>query len=254
MIQAFVIVLREGFEAFLIVAITAAYLQRTGRRSLMSAVWWGIAFSVVLSALLGYLLVRGANEPLWEGVTGLVSAVLVAGFVIHMWRTAPRLQSDMETRLREKIAAPSTKAAFWGVFVFTTLMIAREGMETALLLIQVPEGRILGGAALGTLAATAMALLWWKLGRLLNLKLFFQVTAVFLLLFVAQVLIYSFHEFSEAGLFPNSEALHAATEPYGPDGIYGKWISLGMVAVCAVWLAVAGIRNFFSKQKAGART
>lgn len=248
MIQAFVIVLREGFESFLIVAIIVAYLQKTGRRSLMPAVWWGAVASVFLSVLLGFVLLQGANEPLWEGITGAVSAVMVTWFVIHMWQTAPHMKKDLELKLNEKASVPSTRAAALGIFSFTTFMMAREGMETALLLFQVHETRVIAGALLGTLAATGMALLWWKLGRLINLKLFFQITAIFLLLFVCQILIYSFHEFTEAGIFPNSETWHAATEPYGPDGIYGKWISLGTVFLCAVWLLIAGGRDFLSRR------
>lgn len=248
MLQSFIIVLREGFEAFLIVAIIAAYLQKTGRQNLMSAVYWGILASIFLSVGLGFLLLQGANEPLWEGIMGLVSAVLVSWFVVHMWKTASHMKTDMESRLDQKVSLPSTQAAFWGIFAFTVLMIAREGMETALLLIQVRQGNIWAGAFLGILAAAVMALLWWKLERLINLKLFFQVTAIFLLLFVGQILIYSFHEFTETGLFPNSEYWHLATEPYSPDGLYGKWISLGMVFICAAWLLLAWLQSFFSKR------
>lgn len=251
MLQAFVIVLREGFESFLIVAIIAAYLQKTGRRLLLPAVWWGILVSVFLSVILGYFLFQGASQPLWEGITGVVSAVLVTWFVIHMWKTAPHLKKDMESKLSEKTSTPSTKAAFLGVFSFTTFMIAREGMETALLLLQVHEARIVTGVILGTLAAVGMAFLWWKLGHLINLKLFFQVTAIFLLLFVGQILLYSFHEFTEAGILPNSEALHIATEPYSSNGIYGKWISLGTVVVCALWLLGAWVVSLFSNKKIG---
>ncbi len=248
MLQAFVIVLREGFESFLIVAIIATYLQRTGRRLLLPAVWWGILASVFLSVILGYFLFQGASQPLWEGITGVVSAVLVTWFVIHMWKTAPHLKKDMESKLSEKTSVPSTKAAYLGVFSFTTFMIAREGMETALLLIQVHEPKAVTGILLGVVAAAFMAFLWTRLGHRINLKLFFQVTALFLLLFVAQVLIYSFHEFCEAGIFPNSEVLHNATEPFSPEGIYGKWISLGMVLVCAFWLLGAWVVSLFSKQ------
>ncbi len=249
MLQAFVIILREGFESFLIVAIIATYLQKTNRHALMPAVYWGIAASVFASILLGYLLLQGANEPLWEGTTGVISAVLVTWFVIHMWKTAGHLKKDMESQLSKKVSVPSTKAAFVGVFAFTTFMIAREGMETALLLLQVHEARVVTGIFLGTIAAVGMALLWWKLGYLINLKLFFQVTAIFLLLFIGQILLYSFHEFSEAGILPNSEAFHIATEPYSPQGIYGKWISLGMVFICILWLAGAWLKDCFKEKK-----
>ena len=251
MLQAFVIVLREGFEAFLIVAIIFSYLAKTNRKNLLPGVYWGIIFSFFLSALLGFFLYKGANEPLWEGVTGLVSAILVTWFVIHMWRTASHLKKDMESKLAEKTSrAPNTAAAFWGVFLFTSFMISREGMETVLLLIQIHSAQVILGSLLGLLAVSGMAFLWVRVGHLINVKLFFQVTSLFLLLFVGQILLYSFHEFAEAGLLPNSEALHLATEPYSPDGIYGRWISLAVVTVCGFWLGIATIKQALFKKTA----
>jgi high-affinity iron transporter len=96
--------------------------------------------------------------------------------------------------------------------------------------------QLLTGALLGLAAAGLFAWSWTRFAHLINVRRFFQVTGVFLLLFMVQVAIYSFHEFSEAGLLPNSEALHAATEKFSPDGLYGKWFSLAMVAFCALWL------------------
>ena len=252
MLQAFIIVLREGFESFLIVAIIAGYLEKTGRKVLMGAVYWGVLFSIFTSAGLGYVMLQGANQPLWEGISGLISAVLVTWFVIHMWRTASHFKKDMERRLSEN-AQKTGKAAFWGVFLFSAFMITREGMETALLLIQVHSTQMLSGSFLGLLAAIGLAFFWLKLGHLINLKLFFQVTALFLLLFIGQILLYSFHEFCEAGLLPNSEFFHNATEPYSPDGIYGKWISLGMVFICALWLLFSWLKSIFSKRLLTAR-
>ena len=72
----------------------------------------------------------------------------------------------------------------------------------------------------------------------MNLARFFQVTAVFLLVFVVQLLIYGFHELAEANVLPNSEALHWATEPYGPDGVYGQYLTYLLVALPLGWLAV----------------
>jgi len=74
-------------------------------------------------------------------------------------------------------------------------------------------------------------------------KRFFQVTGIFLLLFMIQVGIYSFHEFAEAGLLPNSDFLHEATEKLSPDGLYGKWFSVVMVAVCGLWLFVGWLMD-----------
>jgi high-affinity iron transporter len=128
-----------------------------------------------------------------------------------------------------------------GVFIFTFLMITREGMETALLLMQVKDPNLINGALLGLGAAVVFAIGWAKFGHLLNVKRFFQVTSIFLLLFMVQVAIYSFHEFTEAGLLPNSEALHVATEKFSPDGLYGKWFSPIMIGICALWLVGAWV-------------
>ena len=249
MLQAFVIILREGFESFLIVAIIAAYLRKTGQALLLPAVNWGIAASVFASGGLGYLLLQGANQSLWEGIFGMIAAVLVTWLVVHMWRTAPHMKRDMEHRLAQATEGKPKKSALFGVFAFTVLMITREGMETALLLIQIHEPRIVSGILLGIGAASAMAYAWGRWGHLINLKLFFQVTAVFLLLFVMQILIYSFHELTEAGVLPNSPALHLATEPFSPAGLYGKWFSLSMVALCAVWMCAAWILERFSRRR-----
>ena len=244
MLQAFVITLREGLEAFLIIAISLAYLKKTGRRGLIPAVHWGIGISVLLSIAAGVMLSRAANQALWEGILALVAAVLVASLTVHMWRAGRRMKAEIEGRL-ETSSAKAGAAAFFGVFAFTLLMITREGMETALLmnalLFQVRSMEIISGAVGGTIVAAFIAWLWSRYGHRVNLARFFQVTAVFLLVFVVQLLIYGFHELTEANIFPNSEPLHDATEPYGPDGIYGQYLTYLLVALPLAWLAISSL-------------
>jgi high-affinity iron transporter len=244
MLQSFVITLREGLEAFLIVAISLAYLRKTGRTQLVPAVRWGIATAVAVSIGLGILLQRARNQALWEGLLALVAAVLVASLIVHMWRAARHIKRDIETRLHES-AIKRGAAAFIGVFAFTVLMISREGMETALLmnalLFQVRSAQIIAGAVAGTLAAALVAWLWSRYGYRVNLARFFQVTAVFLMVFVIQLLIYGFHELTEANIFPYSEPLHWATEPYGPDGRYGQYFSYLLVALPLGWLVISSL-------------
>lgn len=247
MFQAFVITLREGLEAFLIVAISLAYLRKTGRRELVPAIHWGIGTSILLSIGAGLLLSKARNQSLWEGVLGIAAAFLVASLTVHMWRAGRHMKKDIEG----KLAASSTRTgqgAFWGVFVFTLLMITREGMETAMLmnalLFQVRAMNIVGGAVAGTVLAAFIAFLWSRFGHRVNLSRFFQVTAVFLLVFVVQLLIYGFHELAEAHVLPNSDALHWATEPYGPDGVYGHYLTYMLVALPLGWLAIS---SFFGK-------
>src|SRR5437667_6700479 len=193
MFQAFVIILREGLEAFLIVAISLAYLRKSGRHELVPAVRWGIALSVLISIGAALLFQRAANHALWEAVLCIVAAISVASLTVHMWRTARRIKRDIEGHLQISAMKTGT-AAFIGVFLFTLLMITREGMETALLmgtlLFQVKSFNVITGAAAGTSAAAFVAWLWSRYAHRVNLGLFFQVTAIFLLVFVIQLLIF----------------------------------------------------------------
>ena len=260
MFQAFVITLREGLEAFLIVAISLAYLRKSGRHHLVPAVHWGIALSVLLSIGAGILFQRASNQALWEGVLALAAAVLVTSLIVHMWRHARRIKREIETHL-EQSASQVGSRAFAGVFLFTLLMITREGMETAMLmgtlLFQVRAIDVIGGAAAGTVCAAIVAWLWSRYGHRVNLGLFFQVTAVFLAVFVVQLFIYGFHELTEANIFPYSEPLHWATEPYGPDGRYGQYLTYLLVALPMAWLLFAGVftgdRSSSSAQPAAPR-
>jgi high-affinity iron transporter len=93
----------------------------------------------------------------------------------------------------------------------------------------------------GIVVAAIIAWLWSRYGHRVNLGLFFQVTALFLAVFVVQLVIYGFHELTEANIFPYSEPLHLATEPYGPDGIYGQYLTYLLVLVPIGWLAFAGL-------------
>jgi len=121
MFPAFIVTLREGLEAFLIVAISLAYLKKTGRMTLLPAVHWGIAVSVVLSVAAGLLLAQANNQALWEGVLALTAALLVASLTMHMWRAGKRMKREIEGRL-EASSIKLGKAAFMGVFGFTLLM------------------------------------------------------------------------------------------------------------------------------------
>ena len=258
MLNSFIIVMREGFESFLLVAVILAYLRKSGQKWLSAPVYFAIALALLASGGLAYLLNNGldesiatgmfgvtvggyvnqffANEALREAVLGVAAVVMVGTLVIHMWRTGPKIQQRMRERLSAVSSKSSRMAAVLGVFLFTFLMITREGMETALMLMQIKNPNLVNGAVLGLLAAICFAWGWARFGHLINVRRFFQVTGIFLLLFMIQVGIYSFHEFAEAGLLPNSEFLHTATEKFSPDGLYGKWFSPIMIGICALWL------------------
>jgi high-affinity iron transporter len=241
MLQAFVITLREGLEAFLIVAISLSYLRKSGRAPLTAAVHWGIAVAVALSALAGYLLHNAANQERFEGPLALIASASVTWMVVHMWRTGRRMKNDIEVRLRSSSVRPGV-AAFTGVFLFTLLMVSREGMETALLLMQLRETvPLVIGAAAGVLGAAGVAWLWSRYGRRVNLGLFFQATAIFLFVFVVQLVIQGTHEMAEQSYLPYSAIIHQKTEAWGPDSGFGHVLTYLLVILPLGWVLIRAV-------------
>ncbi len=243
MLQAFIIVAREGLESFLIVAVLFSYLRKSGRHQLLPAVKVGIGASVLASSALAFVLMKIANNSLLEGILGAVTAVLVASMIVHMWRLGPSFKKEMEQKLSEASSKPAEKSALIGVFLLTVFLVTREGMETALMLFQVKNGRFILGSFLGLIGASIISYFWVRYSHLINLRRFFQVTGIYLIFFMLQVALTAFHELCEAGVFPNSETWHAATEPYSPDGTYGKWFSFIFVVGMALWLLIAAVHD-----------
>lgn len=246
MLATFVITLREGLEAFLIVAISLAYLRQTGRARLVPAIHWGIAAALAVSIGAGVLFQRAENKPLWEGILAWAAALLVASLTFHLRHAARTLRAS-KLRLAN-LAARTGPTAFAGVFAFTVFMVGREGMETVLLitalLFQVHSTELLIGGALGLAAAGGVAWAWAHYGHQVNLTRFFQVTTIFLYLLVIQLVIYGFHELTEARILPlDNEYWHALTEPYGPEGPYGHGLTYALVALPGGWLLVTSLRD-----------
>ena len=164
-----------------------------------------------------------------------------------MWRTARTMRSDdRRPRSTRRRTTKPTRAAWWAVFVFVLLMIVREGMETALpadLAVDAARrsGTCWSAACSGVTRrrAARVGVDALRPARSISPR-FFQVTAVFLLIFSVQLVIYTFHELFEAGVVPfvDNEYWHIATEPYGPEGVYGEWLTYLMVLVPAGWLAL----------------
>jgi high-affinity iron transporter len=237
--QGFTIALREGIEAFLIVALTLSYLRRTGRPELARAVYAAVGISVVTCAGAGWLFSKAANQSLWEGVLALAAAALVGSLLVYMKRISKHLKRDIEERLESRAALGSGRA-FWGIFAFSLLMITREGMETALLIatafFQLKSAAVLTGLGLGLLAAAAIGVLWTRLGKDVDLKAILNVSAIFLAIFLVQLILYGVHELAEARLFPSSQAIHDATEILGPDGVIGHLLAYALAVIPSVWL------------------
>jgi high-affinity iron transporter len=191
-IQAFTIMLREGVESFIVVAIIATYLIKTNRRELLPAAWIGVAASVLATAYGTWLLSRFGESPLQEGVMCLIAAALTGTMVIWMWKTGRSMRRDIEQKIQT--AATRTgknRLLTWpalGVFSATFILLAREGAEAAFLLVSLvrtsSQQAALIGAVLGLTLALGMGILWIQNSKRMNLGMFFQVTGVFLLIFV----------------------------------------------------------------------
>jgi high-affinity iron transporter len=238
MLQMTVFTLREGIEAFLIVAIAIAYLRKSGRDGLVPAAWWGTGTAAVLSIVLGVFLAEVAVLPIWEALLAAVAAVMVISMVVYMLKHAKKMRGEIGGRI--ETAAAGT-GPWIGVFLLVLLMITREGMEMAFIAAslarQAESTQLFWGAVLGIALAAALAWAWSRYGHRINLGLFFQVTSIFLVLFALQLLIYSFHEATEANVLPiNNQYWHIATEPYGPEGTYGAILTFALVLLPALWI------------------
>src|SRR5437016_5109945 len=242
-VQAFVITLREGFEAFLIIAISLAYLKKSGRVALTRAVHVGVFNAIAISIVGGVILNRASNQEAFGGPLAMIAAVSVTWMMVHMWRAGRKMKGDIEGRLQTSVK--SGAAAFTGVMLFTVLMVGREGMETALLLMQLRESAMVLtlGALTGIAGAAGVAWLWSRYGHRINLGLFFQVTAIFLFVFVVQLVIQGMHEMSEQNYLPFSAIIHQRTESWGPDSAFGHILTYLLVILPAAWLALKSLTS-----------
>lgn len=232
---------------FLIVAIAAAYLRQTGKAALLPAVAWGTAVAVLASVVLGVWLAEAAVNPRSEAILSLVAAVLVLSMVVYMLSAAKHMRRDISQRIGMAAARPG-RAAWLGVFVFVALMVLREGMETAFITASVfrqsDAAPFFAGSIGGLALAAALAWVWWRYGQRVNLALFFKVTSVFLVLFAMQLLVFAFHESTEANMLPIDNAYwHLATEPYGPEGEVGALLTYALVLVPAAWVALSMVKK-----------
>ena len=213
---AFVIALREGIEAALIVSIILAYLKQLGRIDRSHLVWWGTGLAVALSAILGTVIFSvgaefdGTAEQVFEGLVTLTAVGVLTWMIFWMRRQGARIKSELQEKVDTALVAGGLALAALAFFA-----VLREGVETALFLFAAAEGTAvegggvgaqLVGAALGLALAIVLGVLLYRGGIRMNLRSFFRVTGVILLVVAAGLFAYSVHELQEAGWFPFLEA------------------------------------------------
>jgi len=222
MLQTFVITLREGVEAALVIAIAVAYVKRMGRLDLMPAVYRALLSAVIASFIAAWGFAKiNLNEDAYEGWVLLVSAVFVLSMVVWMNRHGAHMKTEIETGLQKGAAGV---ASAWGVFAFVFLMIFREGVETVLLLAAVrldTSGILEGfGALLGIGLAVLFGVSFVRGTIRVNLKQFFRITTVILMVVVAQLVITGMHELSESQILPSSASEMAIIGPIVKNDVF----------------------------------
>ena len=208
MFANFLIGLREGLEAALVVSILVAYLVKSGRRDLLPQLWLGVGIAVAVSIGFGAALTFGPQGLTFEaqeaigGTLSILAVGLITWMIFWMGRTARHLKADLQHKLDDAVAAGK-----WAVVVMALLAVGREGLETALFLWAGAQAtgtttKPLLGAVLGLAVAVALGWAVYKGAIRLNLRVFFAWTGMFLIVVAAGVLAYGVHDLQEAGILP----------------------------------------------------
>jgi high-affinity iron transporter len=214
MLQAFIITLREGVEAALIVGITLAYLAKIGRNDLRKSVYAALGAAFLGSIGVAVILSRfRLNQDIFEGWVMLVAAVFVITMIIFMMKTGRKLKGEIES----KVGLFARGDAWIGLFLFVFLMVLREGAETVLILSAVTLNSNELLSFIGTIAGIGISILFGvmfvKGSVKINLQKFFKVTTAILFLVAGQLIISGLHELSENGVLPSSRQEMAIIGP-----------------------------------------
>ena len=215
MLPAFLLALREGLEAALIVGIVLGALRKLGHSRQQVSVWQGAVAAIAVSLVAALLLyavglkMEGAAEQIFEGVTMLLAAAILTWMIFWMQTQGRRINRELETGVRQAVSGMGGMGGnegHWALFSLAFIAVLREGIETALFLTAATftaggQATLLG-ALLGLSVAAALGYILFATTRQLNVKRFFQVTSVLLILFAAGLVAHSIHEFNEVGWIP----------------------------------------------------
>jgi len=209
-LSSFLITSRETLEAALVIGIVLAYLNRTNNQEYKKTVYYGIFFGLLLSILSAVLFTvfaggfDGRTEQIFEGSTMLFASVLLTTMILWMMK-----QKKVAQEIENKVAAHLEKANFnqayaYGLFFLILLAVLREGVETVIFFgaLNYASGISFIGATLGVITAVAMGYLFFVGSKRINLKKFFNISSIILILFAAGLVAHGIHEFQEAAVIP----------------------------------------------------
>jgi len=236
MLEAFIITLREGVEAALIVGITLAYLAKIGRPELRKSVYAALGAAFLGSIGVAILLSRTHfNQDIFEGWIMLAAAFFVVTMVVFMMRTGGKLKREIEG----KIGLLAGEGSRFGLFAFVFLMVLREGVETVLILgaVSLNTSELLNfiGTLLGVAAAVLFGVMFVKGSVRINLQKFFRVTTVILFFVAAQLIISGLHELSENGVLPSSKREMAIIGPIVRNDLFFFVTILALAALMVLF-------------------
>jgi len=218
--------LSQGLQAFLPVAFALAWFRRTRETNPSAGLLWGLLLAVPATAAAAYGFQSSTRQAVWEASLAMVACALA------MW---------FERRVRRGTRSSPGRLV---CAIATTILVTRQTMEIAIVFAAALGMRArdpLAALAIGVAVSALAASIWLTVARRLSTRALYTGTMTFAVLFVAQSALYAFHEAAEAGLLPWSEILHAATEPYGPDGAYGRYISVVLFAAPVAALPLAAL-------------
>ncbi len=217
MYDLFLRTLSQTFQAFLFVALGLSWLERIGRHDRAAAVRWALALTVPATAVAGYLFQLSTQQAGWEALLAIAASSVVLWLLVHA---------------RDLALSRTTLAAA------TVLLVVRQTMEIGIVLaVAAAQLRSLDAtvaACAGASVGVGVTIVWGWLGRRLPAPAFAAAARTFAVLFLGQLAMYAFHESAEARFLPWSDVLHAATEPYGPDSIFGQYMTWLLVVAPAV--------------------
>ena len=216
MLANYLIGLREGLEAALVVSILVAYLVKTERQHLLPRIWTGVGIAVAISLGFGFALFYGPRTLTFEaqeaigGTLSILAVGLVTWMIFWMARAARSLSGELRGRIDD-----AAEGSWFALVLVAILAVGREGLETALFLWSATEAvrddagtwQPLVGAALGIVTAVVLGYLLYRGAIRINLSKFFTWTGAFLILVAGGVLSYGVHDLQEAGILPGLHTL-----------------------------------------------
>ncbi|MEV6488655.1 iron uptake transporter permease EfeU [Actinoplanes sp. NPDC051633] len=210
MLATYLIGLREGLEATLVVSILIAFLVKSDRKDRLPQVWAGVGLAVVLSVFFGWLLSytsttllqKYEHRELFEAITSILAVCFVTWMIFWMRKAARSIAGDLRSRLTDALAVGSIAVA-----VMAFLAVVREGLETSLIFYSAVQGAAADGGPLwallgGIASAVAIGYLMYATAVRINLTVFFTVTGALLILVAAGILKYGVHDLQEADVLP----------------------------------------------------